>query len=116
MLVETQFDRLNEEKSQLEYKIAQIDQRKDLVEIQKSFIAFTEKLFADGQKGIKMIDEYSKLNKSDQRYMLGQIMKAEIIQGSVSRIICLTQTRDGKKDGDLKVIFRLGKEMADSVG
>jgi hypothetical protein len=43
--------------------------------------------------------------------MLGQIMKAEIIQGLVSRIICLPQTRDGKKDADLKVIFRLGKEM-----
>jgi hypothetical protein len=58
-----------------------------------------------------MIDEYSKLDKSDQQYMLGQIMKAEIIQGLVSRIICLTQTRDGKKDADLKGIFRLGKEM-----
>jgi hypothetical protein len=58
-----------------------------------------------------MIDVYSKLDKSDQRYMLGQIMKAEIIQGLVSRIICLTQTTDGKKAADLKVIFRLAKEM-----
>jgi hypothetical protein len=58
-----------------------------------------------------MVDESSKLDKSDHRYMLGQIMKAEIIQGFVSRIMCLTQTRDGKKDADLKVIFRLGKEM-----
>jgi len=43
--------------------------------------------------------------------MLGRILKAQIIQGLLSRIICLTQTRDGKKDADLKVIFRLGKEM-----
>ena len=43
--------------------------------------------------------------------MLGQITKAEIIQGLVSRIICLTQTRDGKKDANLKPNFRLGKEM-----
>jgi hypothetical protein len=76
--------------------------------IEKSFIAFTDKLLDDGQKDIQMIVEYSKL---DQRYMPGQIMRAEIIQGLVSSIICLTQTRDGKKDADLKVIFRLGKEM-----
>jgi hypothetical protein len=72
---------------------------------------FTKKLLADGQRDIQMLDEYSKLDKSDQRYMLEQLMKAEIIQGLVSRTICLTQTRDGKTDAHLKVIFRLGKKM-----
>ena len=47
-------------------------------------------------------------------------MKAKIMQGLISRIICLTYFRDGKragsrpgkKDADLKVHFRLGKEMS----
>ena len=39
-------------------------------------------------------------------------MKAKIIQGLVSRIICLTCTRNGKKDAELKVHFRIGKELS----
>jgi hypothetical protein len=65
-----------------------------------------------------MIEEYEKLPKSDDRYLVGQTLKAKIIRGLISRIICLTYFRkgtektNGKKDADLKVHFRLGKEMS----
>jgi hypothetical protein len=78
-VIEAELDRLNKHKSQVEYKIMKIDQQKDLLGIQKSFIAFTEKLIAEGKEHIQMIEEYACLSKTDERYLLGQTMKAKIM-------------------------------------
>jgi hypothetical protein len=43
-VIEAELDRLKKQKSQLDYQMTKIDQRKDLIGIQKSFIAFTENL------------------------------------------------------------------------
>ena len=59
-----------------------------------------------------MIDESEHFDRQDSRYVSGRIKKAEIMQGLISRIICLTHVKDGKKEADLKVHFRLGKEMS----
>jgi site-specific DNA recombinase len=114
VVVEQEIDRLNKEKAHLEYQLAQIDHRKDLLEIQRSFIEFTETLLASAQHQLSVIDASEQYDKTDSRYITGRMLKVELMQALITRIICITYLGDGgrKKDADLKVYFRLGKEMS----